>query len=103
MRVSKGISLLFACSVSDVAAMTDGALPFPIRGFMPKTNVINHMYLDMDLQEMLTHMLSFHTHAGGSVLKLDLASQLYEKGGHAAMTGQGLQDFDSPLPLAQQG
>jgi len=88
MCVSKGISLLFACSVSDVAAMTDGALPFPIRGFMPKTNVINHMYLDMDLQEMLTHMLSFHTHAGGSVLKLDLASQLYEKGGHAAIQAE---------------
>lgn len=69
--------------------MTDGALPFPIRGFMPKTNVINHMRIDLDLHEMLTHMLSFtHVHSSssasdGSTLKLDIAKRLYEVGGHA--------------------
>lgn len=81
---------MFAFGMTGMDAKTsETPSPLPIRGFMPKTNVINHMYLDWDLREILKHMLSFSDdgnddgHDGGNVLRLDLAQAMYEQGGHA--------------------
>lgn len=88
---STGSVLLIICFAADVVS-----LPFPIRGFMPKTNVVNHMQLDLDLHEVLKHMLTFYPQDGddsanaadSSVLKLDLARRVYQLGGHAVRQAQ---------------
>lgn len=64
-----------------------------IRDFTPKTNVVNHLRIDLDLAEITKHMHFIDTTGEGTDpyfgrIRRDLARRVYEQGGHACIQAE---------------